>query len=365
MTPRERYQQDIQQGLILPDSAQQQMVEVLQSLHQRLGSMEAGWSRWLDRALPFLRQAEPIKGIYCWGGVGRGKTYLMDIFYEALPGERKLRTHFHRFMQSIHRDLSELKGQKNPLDRIGEDLAARYRVICLDEFFVSDIGDAMILATLLDALLSRRVVLVTTSNIAPDRLYENGLQRARFLPAIALLKEHCLVHELDAGVDYRLRSLTAAPLYHWPLGEAADGSLKDSFDQLAPDLREAREEEVIEVLGRPIPSRRSADDVIWFDFSMLCAGPRSVYDYIEIARLYHAVLLSNVPVLDDAQNDQARRFINLVDEFYDRNVKLILSAAAPLEGLYRGTGLAREFARTRSRLQEMRSREYLGRPHRP
>ncbi|MFM1896725.1 MAG: hypothetical protein RLZZ385_1799 [Pseudomonadota bacterium] len=365
MTPRQRYQQDLDHGLIQADAGQELALDALQLLYEQLMAAESrSPANWLRRWLP-AAGADRVEGLYFWGGVGRGKTYLMDIFFEALPDGRKLRSHFHRFMQRIHQELAGRKGQKNPLDLVSADLARGCRVICLDEFYVADIGDAMLLANLLDGLLARGVVLVMTSNIQPDLLYENGLQRDRFLPAIAAIKTHCRILELAGGVDYRLRSLTSARLYHWPLGEEADAQLGASFRQLAPDLREACRGESIDVLGRPIASRQTADDVIWFDFAVLCGGPRSVNDYIEIARIYHAVLLSNVPLLDDSRNDQVRRFVNLVDEFYDRNVKLVLSAAAPLDELYQGGSLAREFRRTRSRLQEMQSHEYLGRPHRP
>jgi len=306
-----------------------------------------------------------VPGLYFWGGVGRGKTYLMDSFFESLPFQRKLRMHFHRFMLRVHRELRRHKGQRNPLRLVADGLADEARVLCFDEFFVSDIGDAMILAGLLEALFDRGVTLVATSNIQPDRLYENGLQRQRFLPAIELVKRHCEVLNVDGGIDYRLRSLSAAPLYHSPLGEAAESRLMEVFRSLVPSLEEIRKGVVLEVEGREIAARYVAEDVAWFDFKALCAGPRSQNDYIELAREFHAVLLGGVPVLDAGHDDQARRFINLVDEFYDRNVKLALSAAAPLDALYTGTRLGFEFERTRSRLREMQSHDYLGRAHRP
>ncbi len=363
MTPMQRYRQDLRRPGFMADAAQELAVTKLQALHDRLlaGTERPGLFARLVRN----RRPEPVAGLYFWGGVGRGKTYLMDSFFESLPFQRKLRMHFHRFMLRVHRELGRHKGQRNPLRLVAEGIADEARVLCFDEFFVSDIGDAMILAGLLETLFDRGVTLVATSNIEPDRLYENGLQRQRFLPAIELVKRHCEVVNVDGGVDYRLRSLTSAPLYYSPLGEIADLRMMEVFRSLAPSVDEIRKGVTLEVEGRELRARYVAEDVAWFDFATLCAGPRSQNDYIELAREFHAVLLDEVPVLDGARDDQARRFINLVDEFYDRNVKLALAAAAPLDELYQGARLGFEFERTRSRLQEMQSREYLGRPHRP
>ena len=308
-------------------------------------------------------QRTPCKGLYFWGGVGRGKTYLVDTFYECLPFNRKLRIHFHRFMQRVHHELKQLQGEKNPLDIVARRLAEEARVLCFDEFFVTDITDAMILGGLMEKLFGRGVTLVATSNIVPDQLYKDGLQRARFLPAIDLINRYTQVINVDSGVDYRLRALEQAELFHYPLDAAAESSLATSFASLAPEA--GQENVAIDVNGREIPVRKVADDVLWCDFRALCDGPRSQNDYIELARIYHAVLVSNVPVMGAAQDDMARRFVNLVDEFYDRNVKLIMSGEAPIERLYSGGRLAFEFQRTRSRLLEMQSREYLARPHRP
>ena len=308
-------------------------------------------------------QRVPCRGLYFWGGVGRGKTYLVDTFYECLPFNRKLRIHFHRFMQRVHHELKRLQGEKNPLDIVAKQLAEEARVLCFDEFFVTDITDAMILGGLMEKLFARGVTLVATSNIVPDELYKDGLQRARFLPAIDLINRYTDVINVDSGVDYRLRALEQAELFHYPLDAAAESSLATSFASLAPEA--GQENITIEVNGREIRVRRVADDVLWCDFRALCDGPRSQNDYIELARIYHAVLVSNVPVMSAAQDDMARRFVNLVDEFYDRNVKLIMSGEAPIERLYSGGRLEFEFQRTRSRLLEMQSREYLARPHRP
>ncbi|MCG8316665.1 MAG: AFG1 family ATPase, partial [Pseudomonadales bacterium] len=298
-----------------------------------------------------------------WGGVGRGKTYLVDTFYESLPFRRKLRVHFHRFMQRVHRELRELQGEKNPLEIVAKRIADDAVVLCFDEFFVSDITDAMILAELMDKLFGRGVTLVATSNIVPESLYENGLQRQRFLPAIDLLLEHTQVVNVDSGIDYRLRALEQAEIYHSPLDEAAKTCMIESFESLAPEPGER--DVAIEIEGRDIPARRVADDVLWCDFTALCDGPRSQNDYIEIAKIYHAVLVSNVPVMTGASDDLARRFVNMVDEFYDRNVKLIISAQADVDGLYTGSNLQFVFERTKSRLIEMQSHDYLARAHKP
>lgn len=370
MTPSERYQLDVAAGVITPDPAQELAVRHFQRLYDDLMRVPARPRSTLANALQRLVRAEQradesrIKGLYLYGGVGRGKTYLMDVFYESLPFQSKMRTHFHRFMQRVHTELSLLKQQKNPLESVARKISSEARVICFDEFFVSDIGDAMILGGLLTHLLNDGVTMVTTSNIQPDFLYENGLQRERFLPAIALLKRDTDVIELDGGVDYRLRSLQQARIYHSPLGVESDKELAGSFRRLVPEHAVIQAGEIIEVLKRPITSRKSADDVIWFDFVELCGGPRSANDYIELAKVYQTILLSNVPQLAAETDDMARRFVSLVDELYDRNVKLIISAEVPLLQLYVGSSLAFVFERTSSRLLEMQSHDYLALEHR-
>ncbi len=359
-TPLQRYQRDLEKPGFIEDAAQGRAVESLQRLYHELAQKPPPRG-WLKRLL--ARQTEPeVRGLYMWGGVGRGKTYLMDVFYDALPFEQKQRTHFHRFMRGVHADLRQLKGEKNPLEKVAERLSARTRVICFDEFFVSDIGDAMILGNLMRALFERGVVLVATSNVEPDRLYKDGLQRARFLPAIELLKQHCEVLRVDGGQDFRLRTLKLLQLFHVPADSESDRRMQDSFDRLLTDEAQLQSKGLLEIEGRGIGYRKMAEDIIWFDFDQICGGPRSTADYIEIAREFHTVLVSGVPCFRD-MDDQARRFIHLVDEFYDRSVKLMLTAAMPMDQLYDSGRLSFEFQRTRSRLLEMQSTEYLAREH--
>ena len=360
LSPIEHYEKDLQKPNFVADSAQRMAVEKLQSVYDAL-LLEPEEQGFLSKLFKKEKPA-PVKGLYFWGGVGRGKTYLMDVFYESLPFEKKMRSHFHRFMQYVHDQLRELDGQKNPLDIIARDIAVRNKVICFDEFFVTDITDAMILGGLFGQLFELGVTLIATSNIVPDRLYENGLQRQRFLPAIEQLKLHCEVVNVDGGTDYRLRTLEQAELYHCPLDETADISLKESFYRLAPIEPEV--DQFIEINHRHFKTRLLSDDVVWFDFAELCDGPRSQNDYIEIAREFHAVVLSSVPQLSRETDDQTRRFINLVDEFYDRNVKLVISAEASIDDIYLGGGLDFEIERTKSRLLEMQSKEYLASEHR-
>lgn len=363
-TPWQRYQQDLASAGFEHDPAQAEAVQHLQRLYEELAEAPptTGKLRHLARKLKGQPARSP-RGLYFWGGVGRGKTWLVDMFYDSLPFERKWRVHFHRFMQRVHGELAELGEGADPLPRIARKIAAEARVICFDEFFVQDITDAMLLGTLLDELFEQQVVLVATSNIPPDELYKNGLQRARFLPAIELLKRHCEVVNVDGGTDYRLRTLEQAEIFHSPLDAAADKNLLRYFHELAPDHQAHSEGEPIRINNRDIPTRLEADDVVLFDFTEICEGPRSQNDYIEISRLYHAVLVSNVRQMGRQNDDVARRFIALVDEFYEHNVKLIMSAEVPVDELYAGGRLSFEFRRCLSRLREMQSHEYLAREH--
>jgi cell division protein ZapE len=363
MGPLERYRAESSRPGFVRDPAQQQAAEALQALYDDL-TAAAPRQRWLQSLLRrnIGDQARGILGLYLWGGVGRGKTYLMDLFYDAIPFEQKMRTHFHRFMQRIHHELRAEAGRKNPLQAIGRRIGGEARLLCFDEFFVSDITDAMILAGLFETLFAEGVTLVATSNVPPEELYKDGLQRQRFLPAIALIKRHTRVMRVDGGVDHRLRRLEQAELYHCPLDDGAEASLHSSLSSLAPETPVA--DQVLTIEGREIRARYCADDVVWFDFAEICDGPRSQNDYIELAREFHAVIVSDVPQFSTETEDQARRFISLVDEFYDRNVKLVVSAAAPPGELYRGVRLSFEFQRTVSRLIEMQSHAYLAREHR-
>lgn len=364
ITPLVRYEQDVASGTFQQDSEQLLAVKRLDDLYHRLVSdveRQKGLLPKIKKKLG-LTLGDPIKGLYFWGGVGRGKTYLMDLFFDALPLEKKLRTHFHRFMRSVHKQLAGIKHHSDPLELVADKFSSQYRVICFDEFFVVDITDAMILAGLLDGLFRRGVTLVATSNIKPSGLYENGLQRVRFLPAIDLLEKFTEVVNVDGGIDYRLRTLKQSQLYFFPLGEESFAVLERSFDRLAGQGSHTRYHVNLEVEGRMISALRESDGLVWFDFNALCDGPRSQNDYIELAREYHTVLLSGVPELGERNDDQVRRFIYLVDEFYDRGVKLVIAAAKPLNELYSGERF--EFLRTQSRLQEMQSEEYLASAHR-
>ncbi len=308
-----------------------------------------------------------VQGLYLWGSVGRGKTMLMDLFHDSLPEGMGVRMHFHRFMYRVHAALTELSGTAEPLSVVAADLAAQGQVLCFDEFFVSDIGDAMILGELLRHLFERGVTLVATSNVVPSKLYDNGLQRRRFLPAIALLEEHTAIYHLDSELDHRLRVLSQAEIYHLPLDGQAHELMAQNFHNLVPhqniDQVLAQEPVVLTIEGRPLLAKALADDVVWFDFAEICLGPRSANDYIELSREFHAVLISGVEQMGPREEDAARRFISLVDEFYERNVKLILSAAVPVLELYVGERLRFEFERTQSRLIEMQSQDYLARVH--
>lgn len=359
MTPLSAYEEDLKKEGFIEDAAQREAVTALNGLYHRL--LDDGGPSMFQKLL--RKKVVPPKGLYFWGGVGRGKTYLMDTFYECLPFDNKKRVHFHRFMQLVHGRLSELAGEKNPLDKVAQEWADNTRVLCFDEFFVSDIGDAMILANLVGGLFERGVALVATSNIEPQGLYKDGLQRDRFLPAIRMIEQFCDVLNVDGGTDYRLRQLEQAELYHYPLDNAAFDALSSGFANLIPGHSKIEEDVSVEVLGRTLTAIKVADDVAWFDFLTLCDGPRSQNDYIELGRLFHTVLVQNVPQFTTDKDDQARRFINLVDEFYDRGVKLILTAEVSLADLYSSGKLSFEFERTQSRLLEMQSHEYLAREH--
>ncbi len=347
------YEQALAERGYQADAAQQEAVHALQrflSDYTRV-AQRGGPKRWM-----FWRQPQPLRGVYMHGGVGRGKSFVMDLLMQALPGERKLRLHFHEFMREVHRELHGLQGTVNPLQALGKRMAKRTDVLCFDEFHVADVTDAMILHRLLQALFDNGVSMVTTSNFHPDDLYPNGLHRDRILPAIELLKSSMQVLSVDAGVDYRQQTLDALPMYLSPLDENAAHAMHEAFER----LRAGRDDDpVLHIEGRDIHARRRADGVVWFDFKTLCGAARSQNDYLEIATLFHTVLLSDVPQLELRHASQARRLTWLVDVLYDRRVKLMMSAAVPPEALYVQGPMAHEFPRTVSRLTEMQGQAYL------
>ena len=364
-TLRDLYERQITERGFRSDSAQLAVVGHLDALRSRLIAAH-GESRSLRgrvrRALRSGSAATPTRGLYLSGPVGRGKTWLMDLFFQSLPFPERRRRHFHRFMHDVHTELKGLRELEAPLEAVAERLAAEVRVLCFDELFVTDIADAMILAGLFDGLFRRGVTLVVTSNTPPWELYRDGLQRQRFLPAIELIEQHLEVVAVEGNRDYRLRQLTQAGTYLASGDANTDATLRALFAQLSGHSDTSDGE--VEIEGRPIPVVRQSESAVWFAFDALCSGPRSQDDYIEIARNYQSVVLANVPVMDSFHEDEARRFIALVDELYDRCVKLVVSAAAPPAQLYRGERLVLEFRRTASRLTEMQSEEYLVREHR-
>jgi len=355
------YAREIAKRKFVSDKAQLAAVAVLERLRRELAEHAAApLGKRLLRGL--AKQTDAPKGVYLYGGVGRGKTWLMDLFYSSLTASGKRRTHFYRFMQEVHADLRRLKGMTSPLDGVADKIAKKARVICFDELFVSDIADAMILAGLFGALIKRGVALVFTSNVKPKDLYKGGLQRDRFVPTIALLEKHCDVVAVDGGTDYRLRQLTAAPIYLPSDKPETAGKLLELFDDLSDEDVETGGD--VTVNHRKIKVVRESENVIWFEFAALCEGPRSPADYVALASEYQSVIVANVPVFGPDSDNAARRFISVIDEFYDRGVNVILSAAAAPVELYKGEKLKFEFQRTTSRLIEMQSEEYLARAHR-
>jgi cell division protein ZapE len=350
---REYYEHALAERGYVSDPAQRAAVERLQRYHDEWVHFRALRSNALKK---LLNRPDVPRGVYLWGGVGRGKSFLMDAFYATVPVVRKTRLHFHEFMRSVHRQLEEVKGMADPLDEVARRIAKRYRLICFDEFHVSDIADAMILYRLLLRLFEHGTSFVMTSNYEPSTLYPEGLHRDRILPAIALIEQRMDVLNVDAGVDYRRRTLEQVQSYHWPDDAAAQAALQVAFDGLAD---RPPEEPLLHIEHREIRAKALAGSVVWFDFATLCGGPRSQNDYLELASRFHAVILSGVPRMGPRQASEARRFTWLVDVFYDHRVKLIMSAQCPPEELYTEGALANEFQRTVSRILEMQSKEYL------
>lgn len=371
LSPTSRYLQALNEGSHQPDDVQRTAVERLDAIYQSLiaqpvvpaavGGLRATFGKWLGKRESTT--VAPVRGLYMWGGVGRGKTWLMDLFYQSLPGTRKQRLHFHRFMLRVHEELAELQGQSDPLEIVADRFKRETDVLCFDEFFVSDITDAMLLGGLMKALFARGITLVATSNIPPDELYRNGLQRARFLPAIDAIKAHCEIMNVDAGIDYRLRTLTQAHLWLSPLSEQTSRQMDKLWLVLAGVPR--GEPASLEINHRPLATLGAENQTLAVSFATLCVDARSQHDYIALSRLFHTVMLFDVPVMTPLMESEARRFIALVDEFYERHVKLVVSAQEPLYDIYQGERLKFEFQRCLSRLQEMQSEEYLKRQHMP
>lgn len=360
-SPSEGYAELVASGRLVFDPAQAELARQFDALRSQLVEAHRD-TGLLAKVRGLLGKSDAgVLGLYVWGGVGRGKTLMMDLFFASLGAMPRQRLHFHRLMQRIHRELADLTGRRDPLQFLAKKLAGEARVLCVDEFYVTDIGDAMILAELLEALFAQGITLVATSNLKPTSLYENGLQRRRFLPAIDLLQAHTRVVETRPGEDFRMRLLKDAGSYHTPLDAGADAQMQRSFEMLADDesLRDVK----LEILNRIIRARRVAGGIAMFDFHDLCETARSQNDYIELSRLFHTMLLCNVPVMGERSENAARRFIALVDELYDRSVNLIVSAAVPAHSLYAGERHRQEFERCQSRLIEMRSIEYMERMH--
>lgn len=349
----EYYQDALSQRGFQADEAQKRAVDRLQTAYEEWVEYK---SKRANKFTRLITRPEVPRGVYMWGGVGRGKSFLMDSFFSVVPVVRKARLHFHEFMRAVHRQLDELKGVADPLDEVARRIAKKYRLICFDEFHVSDVADAMLLYNLLNALFENGVSFVMTSNYQPDTLYPDGLHRDRMLPTIALLKEKLDILNVDSGNDYRKRALEQVQAYMTPLNAATDKALRDSFARVAET---SDEDPQVDIEGRKLKSLRRAGSAIWFDFATLCGGPRSQNDYLEIASRFHTVILSSVPRMSAAMSSEARRFTWLIDVFYDNKVKLIMSAEVPPEELYTNGTLSNEFHRTVSRIIEMQSKEYM------
>jgi len=371
ISPLSCYQQTLLQGDYQPDDVQRDAITQLDTIWQQFtlqkpepvaDGLRARFGKLLGKSRVSAVQ-EPVRGLYMWGGVGRGKTWLMDMFFQSLPGKRKLRLHFHRFMLRVHEELTQLQGQSDPLEKVADSFKAETDILCFDEFFVSDITDAMLLGTLMKALFARGISLVATSNIPPDDLYRNGLQRARFLPAIEAIKQYCDVMNVDAGIDYRLRTLTQAHIWLSPVNQQTTQQMEKLYTALTGTEREPGP--IIEINHRPLATLGIANQTLAVDYTTLCVDARSQHDYIALSRQFHTVMLFNVPVMNVSNENEARRFIALVDEFYERHVKLLVSAETELFDIYQGERLKFEFQRCLSRLQEMQSEEYLRLEHMP
>lgn len=362
MDIKQAYQHALQTQGLKNDSAQEKVVDAFAQIQASILKEANDASKLVNKFIRRLtNRPSSVNGLYLWGDVGRGKTWLMNLFMDSLTIKNKKRLHFHHFMIGIHEKLAQMPSQKNPLKKIAKDFSDKYQVLCLDEFIVTNITDAMLLYGLLEGLFEYGVTLIVTSNRIPDHLYKNGLQRERFLPAIELIKQHTKVMQLDGGIDHRLALLEKADIYISPVTDTTHQYLYEQLEALATDT--IKTDEVITILKRPIKTQYCADEIAWFTFDALCDAPRAAADYIELAKQFHTIILSDVPTMDEYLDDKARRFIYLIDEMYDRRVKIIISAETPAELLYSGDLLKFAFRRTLSRLTEMRSETYLSRPH--
>lgn len=358
MSPKAWYQAAREKPGFIYDAAQEAAIDALDVLWHQLVDFKAKRNHFLGRS---LLSPEVPKGLYFWGGVGRGKSFLMDVFYDCVPYRRKRRIHFHNFMAEVHHEMKMLAGEKDPLLALADNIAKSTRLLCFDEFHVTDIADAMILQRLLEAMFERGVVLMTTSNYPPDGLYPNGLQRQKFLPTIELLKRELRVLHVDGGNDYRLREMTRESLFMVPADAASDARMGVMFERLSPVAQ--LDAQQIEIMGRMIPVKKLSHGVVWFEFADICGGPRAQTDYLEIAHQFHTVFVSHIPRMTVEDAAAVQRFIWLVDVFYDNRVKLVISAAELPHGIYGDAGQEGEFARTVSRLIEMQSKDYLSLPH--
>lgn len=347
-------------GELQDDAAQAELIQALSRLAEALAESEHRFNGWRSKLRRAATPAKMPRGVYAWGGVGRGKTCLMDAFYAAVPTQYKWRIHFHRFMLWVHEQNKTLAGEQDPLKYVARKVSARNRLICLDEFMVTDIADAMILHRLLKHLYHQGVVMVTTSNIEPDGLYHNGLQRDLFLPAIELIKQHSVVVEVGGSSDYRKQTWISEEIYYSPLGEQANQGLSRCHAKLTgyPEPMPTQ----LKVSGRLIAAISVVDDVAWFDFNNICQTYRSQKDYIQLSNQFSTLILSDVPALGPDDDAAARRFINLIDTAYDHDVNVLISAAMPPDSIYTGLHLQSPFKRTASRLWEMSTLEYLTRP---
>ena len=362
MTPSNKYLSIMQECGYSTDEAQQPALTLLDRLQSELLQRLAGYpTRWWHNLFPLAKSLKPISGIYLWGGVGRGKTFLMDIFYQCLPIKSKRRVHFHRFMNEVHQSLGQLENVKNPLQQVANEISTNTRVLCLDEFVINDIADAMIMSGLFETLFEQGVVLVTTSNSLPQNLYHDGLQRARFLPAIDLITKRCKIINLGDGQDYRLQGLQQTELYVVPHSPTVLGEINGYLEEhVTPYQSRAT---TISINDRNLQFQYCAEDTIWFNFDELCKTTRSQGDYLELARMFNTLILTDIEVMSSQSDDVARRFVLLIDVLYDHHVVLICSASASPRELYQGKRLAFEFERTASRLIEMRSKQYLAQAH--